>query len=278
MNDAQMFKAQHDIRRLPSGNVTLLDNGSLGPPFHQVAAKEYQLDEVNHTANLVWSHSPAPDVFSSAIGSVLRMSNGNTVIDYGVTVGLYSAFEVVDPTGATVFSLQFADSLRSYRVFHRADWPWNFQRPVITCAEVNGQYYLDAGSGHASYEWSNGEATQVIPVLGTGDYSVFVPRGDGGFIRSEPFHVEELLDPCGTLQSTITGPHQEGSTCQLADLSEVLAQRGANMDLEVINALGVSMGSGKRIDAVFLNALAPGLYYLRVRSTAHKGLIRFLVP
>jgi hypothetical protein len=49
------FSHQHDIRRLPNGNITLFDNGNLR--FPQISyAKEYELDEVNKIATLLWSY------------------------------------------------------------------------------------------------------------------------------------------------------------------------------------------------------------------------------
>src|SRR5262249_1557432 len=86
INDSDRFSYQHDCRRLPDGNLTLYDDGNFHVPSKSFA-KEYQLDEANMTATLVWSYSH-PNVngiiaYYDATGSVQRLSNGNTFIGWG---------------------------------------------------------------------------------------------------------------------------------------------------------------------------------------------------
>jgi hypothetical protein len=77
INEPEPFTYQHDARRIANGNLTLYDNGD----FHTVkrsAAKEYQLDEVNKTATLVWRFAH-PDVnnkpvYFFATGSAQRFT------------------------------------------------------------------------------------------------------------------------------------------------------------------------------------------------------------
>ncbi|MCY7409762.1 MAG: aryl-sulfate sulfotransferase, partial [Chitinophagales bacterium] len=54
-NDIEQFTWQHDVRKLANGNITLFDNGNWHNPQRSYA-KEYKLDEVNKTADLVWSN------------------------------------------------------------------------------------------------------------------------------------------------------------------------------------------------------------------------------
>ncbi|MBK7183238.1 MAG: aryl-sulfate sulfotransferase [Bacteroidetes bacterium] len=123
-NDTEMFKAQHDIRRITNGNITLFDNGEPGVPFHPATAKEYQLDETTLTATLVWSYVNEPSIYSTAMGNVQRHANGNTLINYGWYRGSNTLFTVVNPSGAKVFELSFPDSLRSYRSFYYPTLPF----------------------------------------------------------------------------------------------------------------------------------------------------------
>ncbi len=61
------FSHQHDIRRIPNGNITLFDNGNLHDP-HYSRAVEYQLDEVNKIATSVWEYKNNPETYSFAMG------------------------------------------------------------------------------------------------------------------------------------------------------------------------------------------------------------------
>src|SRR5262249_28108787 len=85
VNDARGFKGQHDIRRLPNGNVTLLDNGTCfdAPLYSRVV--EYRLDEVNKVATLVREFRNAPDLYTPFMGNAQRREGGGTMIGWGGT-------------------------------------------------------------------------------------------------------------------------------------------------------------------------------------------------
>lgn len=199
LNDPMMFKRQHDIRRINNGNITLFDNGdgNAGNPFHYASAKEYQLDETALTVQLDWSFVDNMTEYSTAMGNFQRRPGGNSLISYGMSSSQNKAFNVVNDAGLKVFELFFNDTLRTYRSFNYPVLPWNLNRPQITCYDISGQYYLDAGPGNASYLWSDGSTTQTILLAAAGSYHVFVPRGQGGFISSETFEVFNMSDPCG---------------------------------------------------------------------------------
>lgn len=116
INDDLGFTYQHDIRRLPNGNITLFDNGNL----RQVSAKysravEYRLDEVNRTAELVWEYRNKPDIYSGFMGSVQRYPNGNTLIGWGgTTVG---TFTEIDKNNNKVLEVSIP-KMYSYRAFN----------------------------------------------------------------------------------------------------------------------------------------------------------------
>ncbi|MFC2151678.1 aryl-sulfate sulfotransferase [Bacteroidota bacterium] len=81
INDVGFCK-QHDIRRLPNGNITLYDNGTCHTP--QISkAKEYTIDEINKTATLVWEYEHPEKYWASSMGNVQRLDNGNTFINWG---------------------------------------------------------------------------------------------------------------------------------------------------------------------------------------------------
>ncbi|RMF67634.1 MAG: hypothetical protein D6743_04605 [Calditrichaeota bacterium] len=107
------FSHQHGVRRLPNGNIILFDNGNLhSPPFSRAA--EYQLDEKNKIATLVWEFRHAPPLFSFALGFAQRLANGRTLINYGTAQRVVE----VDAAGKTRWemTIQPADAY-PYRAF-----------------------------------------------------------------------------------------------------------------------------------------------------------------
>jgi hypothetical protein len=114
INDNIGFSHQHNARRVAPGRITLFDNGNFhSPPFSR--AIEYELDEVNKTATLVWQFDHNKDIFSFAMGNAQRLPNGNTLIGWG-TAGIPSITEV-DIYGNIVFELGMDDSLWTYRAY-----------------------------------------------------------------------------------------------------------------------------------------------------------------
>lgn len=112
-NDSIKFSYQHDINRIDNGNLTLFDNGNFhSPPFSR--AVEYQIDEVNKTATLVWQYRQTPDKFAAAMGSVQRLKNGNTLINWGSSNP--NIFEVT-PEGNIALRMSLPTAIFSYRVF-----------------------------------------------------------------------------------------------------------------------------------------------------------------
>jgi hypothetical protein len=128
VNDSAQFNYQHDIRRLPNGNITIFDNGNYHVPGIS-SVKEYQLDETAKVATLVWSYAHpyvnGEPVVSWAMGNAQRLSNGNTFINWGyIPPGSgFPNFTEVDNNGTIVWELHFTDSIQSvvYRA-HRYEW------------------------------------------------------------------------------------------------------------------------------------------------------------
>jgi hypothetical protein len=116
IGDTRGFSHQHDARRLPNGNLTLFDNGNcLSPEYSR--ALEYALDEVNHTATLVWEYRNTPDIYGRATGNNQRRGSG-TMINWGFG-------DVVTDLAADdtkVFEVTFGQTnMRTYRALRQ---PW----------------------------------------------------------------------------------------------------------------------------------------------------------
>jgi hypothetical protein len=118
INDVLEFYKQHDIRRLPNGDITLFDDHN-NPPLNS-RALEYTLDEANKTATLVWEYRNTPDVFSGYMGNVQLLPNGNYMIGWGGSSSP-NATEV-KPDGTKVFELGFDAPYVNYRSFR---FPWH---------------------------------------------------------------------------------------------------------------------------------------------------------
>ncbi|MGA7160888.1 MAG: aryl-sulfate sulfotransferase [Bacteroidota bacterium] len=118
VNDSIGYSHQHAIRRLSDGNFVLFDNGNFhNPPFSR--ALEYQVDEVNKVATLVWQYRNNPDYVSPAMGYVQRLSNGNTFIGWG---GTNPSVTEVTNDGKKVFEMSLPNEIVSYRAFR---YQWN---------------------------------------------------------------------------------------------------------------------------------------------------------
>ena len=70
---------------LKTETLLLFDNGNFRTPVLYSRAVEYQLDEVNKIATIVWQYRNNPDIVSPSRGSAQRLKNGNTLIGWGST-------------------------------------------------------------------------------------------------------------------------------------------------------------------------------------------------
>ncbi len=127
-NIPQHFSHQHDLRMLNNGNLTLFNNG-VGLPVEQSSAKEYEIDELNKIATLVWyyEHPPVEGkyVYGTGSGSVQRLENGNTLISWGKTTNKspnIPNYTEVDENKTITWEFRFNEDIqRGYRV-HRYEW------------------------------------------------------------------------------------------------------------------------------------------------------------
>jgi hypothetical protein len=131
--DTLKFSHQHAIRQLADGNFTLFDNGNFHtPPFSR--AVEYQVDEVAHTANLVWQFRHTPDVYGSATGYVQRLPNGNTLIAWGT--GKPNMTEVT-ADDQVVMELSLPAGESTYRVYRQGWMPDQMQTAPVNPGSIS---------------------------------------------------------------------------------------------------------------------------------------------
>jgi len=75
-------KSQHDVSRLDNGNLLIFDNGD-PQEYDESRVVEYEIDETNKTATLIWEFQNPYGYISRAMGSAQRLANGNTFINWG---------------------------------------------------------------------------------------------------------------------------------------------------------------------------------------------------
>jgi len=75
------FNGQHSAVMLDNGNLLLYDNGLRHDP-PESRAVEYELDTTAMTATQVWEYRHDPAVYTPFVGSVQRLTNGNTVVGF----------------------------------------------------------------------------------------------------------------------------------------------------------------------------------------------------
>lgn len=143
LNDTIKFSHQHDARRLENGNISIFDNGNLhwGPYSRAV---EYTLDEVNMTAEQVWSFpaEPGHHDFAFAMGGAQRLADNNTMIGWGIAFYPMEIASEVTANHEKTWEIwaDFADTLRTYRGY-KFDWTtdmFSLSKDTIDYGEFTG--------------------------------------------------------------------------------------------------------------------------------------------
>jgi hypothetical protein len=81
---AEQFSGQHTAREVSPGHVVMFDNGTDRGGYSR--AVEYAMDAAG--AHTVWEwRSPVPN-FATAVGSARRMTDGGTLVTFGMSAGL----------------------------------------------------------------------------------------------------------------------------------------------------------------------------------------------
>lgn len=120
--DADRFWGQHYVSEPTAGRLLVFDNGFDRPGAAFSRAIEYAIDPVARTATKVWEYRPSPDIYAALVGSARRLSNGNTVVLFGMLAGQSASTgpivaQEVTAGGTVVWSLAAGGTLtRLYRV------------------------------------------------------------------------------------------------------------------------------------------------------------------
>lgn len=122
ITDDPLFSYQHDIVRLPNGNISMFDNGTQRTPQWSRAV-EYQIDEVNKTCTLVWQHRKSPDIYAGVQGAVQTLPNGNRVIAWGSALqNNQTVITEVNPENKEVYEITLPNMMYPYKAV-KAPYP-----------------------------------------------------------------------------------------------------------------------------------------------------------
>jgi len=117
------FSKQHDVRRLQNGNILIFDNGTQHTP--QISRiVEYELNVENMTADLIWEYSHPEEYVGLSMGSVQRLENGNTLINWGNISNSGAIITEVNMDKEIVMELHFSMGNNIYKV-RKNDWQFN---------------------------------------------------------------------------------------------------------------------------------------------------------
>ena len=122
------FNKQHDVRRIDNGNITLFDNGTQHSPMVSRAV-EYEIDEINKTATLIWEYAHPDSIVAMSMGSVQRLPNQSTLINWGFffetfNMGTGILIMEVDYDKNIVFELAYPENYYAYRA-RKSDWDFS---------------------------------------------------------------------------------------------------------------------------------------------------------
>ena len=105
----------------------LFDNGNdHDPPISR--AVEYELDEIEMTANLVWEFSHPENYVGLAMGSAQRLQNDNTLINWGRLEEEIGVITEVDYDNNILLEIRYTDPIYCYRVRKHE---WQFETNLI---------------------------------------------------------------------------------------------------------------------------------------------------
>ena len=130
----QGFRMQHDVRRLENGNISLFDNGvTHTPPISR--ALEYQINEEEKTAELVWEYTHQDSIVGFSMGSVQILPNENRLINWGSINNRGALITEVTTDKVVVLEIQFPNPHKIYKA-RKNDW-------AFSMGLLNGDTNLD---------------------------------------------------------------------------------------------------------------------------------------
>ena len=176
---------QHNVKRLPNGNISIFDNGEFHtPPYSR--GVEYKVDEVNKTSTLVSEFRyPNGNIFTATAGNAEKLPNGGWFIGYGALHPLLSPVKrnIVEshPDGTIAFELSLPLNILAYRA---SKFPWKENVKIISVYNDTNIYQGNTVTFTYGTD-TTGVKIKFISLVGDPDYKgVVVSRVPYGPINS----------------------------------------------------------------------------------------------
>ncbi|KPL24465.1 MAG: hypothetical protein AMJ75_03605 [Phycisphaerae bacterium SM1_79] len=149
-NSPRYFKLMHDVRRHANGHLTMFDNGADAKDMERTYSRavEYDLDEINKTATMVWEFRHSPDILALSGGDCIRLANGNTIVRWGsaAKAGDAPAMTEADTNGQLVYEITPSQEDVTGG-FKRFVWPLENQCTTVEIFELleGNEYVFNEG-------------------------------------------------------------------------------------------------------------------------------------
>lgn len=265
------FFLQHDVRRSPTGSITLFDNSKADA--HAARGVEYLLDEQAMTATPLWSRAHDATSYSRAMGSMQRLEDGRSLIGWGALTPENAMFTMYNEAGDPMGELYFPDGYVTYRAQYVEELPFTLHRPEVVCVQQGSQFLLSVEPASDEVLWHNGATSTTVLTTPTDTAWVEVPAAPGtGWLRSKP--IVPGVDCSFSAIGTLPGRSITLVTDAVVDRLEVLVEGPtATHVVEVMDMMGRTHSShrvGKGRSVVDVRALPTGNYVLRVDGSSHR--------
>ena len=175
-NAPYYFIGQHNIHGMANTNIMFFDNGSLASQGSLAArtysrAVQYQLDETNMTATLVWQYIHSPYVLTPTEGIVKRFTNGNTYVGWvsAAQQGSGPILTEVNASNQVMFELS-APGYKDQTILNKLVW----NSPALVHADTN----FNIAAGHAYTNNNSGVVVTVNSLSGGANNSLVVSEHD----------------------------------------------------------------------------------------------------
>ena len=200
-NAPYYFIGQHNIHGMANTNIMFFDNGSLASQGSLAGrnysrAVQYQLDETNMTATLVWQYIHNPVVLTPTEGIVKRFTNGDTYVGWvsAAQQGTGPVLTEVNASNQVMFELS-APGYKDQTILNKLVW----NSSALIHSDTN--YNVSAGNTYTGT--NSGVSVTVNSLSGSANNSLIVSEHDDS-CRFPQFSgkAPQVLVPSVTLASS----------------------------------------------------------------------------